>query len=95
MLTTFYLAKNDHRWVIFIAIKETFADYSAAAIILLMRWASSVLSLLMPAKARSEVSKGCQDRMFLRSGLLGADLRAGVVVENRQASPRILGMTFN
>ena len=35
MLTTFYFAKNDHRWVIFISLKATFADYSAAAIILL------------------------------------------------------------
>ena len=35
MLTTFYLTKNDHRWVILISLKATFADYSAAAIILL------------------------------------------------------------
>ena len=38
-----YFAKNDHRWVIFISLKATFADYSAAAIILLKIAAKSDL----------------------------------------------------
>ena len=29
MLTTFYLAKNDHRWVIFISLKATFASVAS------------------------------------------------------------------